>query len=264
MISTSSPTSANSRSRPSRRSGCATTGTPSPNRAAYSAASSLTPPLDLYPRIAIAGACPASSSHDTIDPTIGVFAECWKSVNGRPYQRWCDPAVDWSALTPRAHAHVDWSTDGLLRAIGRALLAERPTWMLPRLTGPHGAPSAADEAADAAARPLRSQGYAVEAFVDAPHRPAWRDRILRSAGYASASLQCTLGAIELSTDAGHRWEASTSASTTMLLRQGQSAPLHIGRWHAIRVVGDAPGRRVGHPRELRRHHSPPVERLRRC
>jgi hypothetical protein len=92
---------------------------------------------------------------------------------------------------PRAQALVPASLAAVPRALVASLLGSGapPPWMLPRQLGPYGGPTAADEAAQAAARRWRERGsYKVEAFVDAPNRPPWRDRIVRTSGYVEALL----------------------------------------------------------------------------
>ena len=172
---------------------------------------------------------------------LRVYAECWKSINRLPYQRYCDPSYDWSERVhneraPRSLAEVP-------RALTAAIIGSGlPAWMLPRQLGRWGAPSEADDAAMAAASEWRKKaGYVVEAFTDAPNRPPWRDRILRSSGYVEARLLCTFGAIEFQADAPHRWAPPAAAErqeAPVLLRPGQSVALSIGRYHSIRVVGE--------------------------
>ena len=120
-----------------------------------------------------------ASNHGRGGRRLSVHAECWKSVNGRPYQRYCDPTFDFGGQDgPDAPLSVG---------------SMSPRWMLPRLQGPWGAPSEADVAADAAANEWRARGYTAEAFVDAPGRPPWRDTILHSSGYREARVLCTHG-----------------------------------------------------------------------
>ena len=113
--------------------------------------------------------------------------------------------------------------------------------MFPRELGEWGAPAAAEAAASAAAREWRDHGWHVEAFVDTLGRPAFRDRILPSAGYRDASLLCTYGALELRADAPHRWATAAvtaeAAATNVTARHRPWMALRIGRWHSIRVVG---------------------------
>ena len=111
--------------------------------------------------------------------------------------------------------------------------------MLARDVGPWGAPSAADVAAQDVAQRWRARGYTVEAFSDAPHRPPWRDRILRSAGHREASLLCTFGELKLRADAPTRWVPSDPEEPNLIVSMlpGKRAELQIGRWHSIQNVG---------------------------
>ena len=193
--------------------------------------------------------------------TIAVHAECWKSVNGRPYQRWCDPSYDWASAAAggaldgaNAFAYIapPASLAAATHAIARSIRGQwgvLPPWMLPRHVGTSGwgAPSAADANAAAAAEEWRAQGYVVEAFVDRgseergseqARRPAWRDRILTSTGYREAWLVGAAGAVELCADAPPRWLAAerAPAEQVLILRPGQRAPLAIGRWHSLRAA----------------------------
>lgn len=174
-------------------------------------------------------------------PALQLYAECWKSVNGRPYQRWCDPTFDWATAVPRAVEATPRSIAALPYALASSLLGlgGRPAWMLARDVGPWGAPSAADVAAQDVAQRWRARGYTVEAFSDAPHRPPWRDRILRSAGHREASLLCTFGELKLRADAPTRWVPSDPEEPNLIVSMlpGKRAELQIGRWHSIQNVG---------------------------
>ena len=138
---------------------------------------------------------------------LRVTADCWKSVNGRPFQRWCDPAIA-----------LDGSNSSAISQRGR------PRWMLPRIRG-----SAAEVAAQRAAKEWRARGYVVEAFVGAPARPASWDRVLPSSGYREVAVLCVHGRIALS-----RGEASSSPPVEQYLIESVLQPLQIGAWHAIR------------------------------
>ena len=162
---------------------------------------------------------------------LRIFAECWKGVNGRPYQRWCDattPIADSAAATTTRSAHS----------------AAYP-WMLPRLIGPNGGPSAAEAAAAAAAASWRALGYAVEAFADAAGRPPFRDRILHSAGYAEARLLCAYGEVAVTSDAltldvPGEGTGGTGSGPTSRVGAGEWHALRVGAWHAVRNAGEGP------------------------
>lgn len=181
--------------------------------------------------------------------SLSVYAECWKSVNGRPYQRWCDPSHDWAveyagdgASGGGAYTYAPTTLAAVPQALMRSLLGGRgtlPPWMLARHVGSSWKGlSDTDMAAQAAASSWRAKGYTVEAFVDGgdTRRPAWRDRILRSAGYREAWLMCAAGSVELHADAPTRWLADESGggAGAIVLRPGQWASLVIGRWHSLR------------------------------
>ena len=189
-------------------------------------------------------AAEASTARLSLGETaLAVYAECWKSVNGRPYQRYCDPTYDWAAVAPHAHLSPS-SLSEIPRALVTSLLGPRalPAWMLPREVGAWGAPSAAEQSAQAAALQWRERGHTVEAFVDVAGRPPWRDRILTSAGHSTASLLCTHGEVELRSNAPHRWDptfGTPQPNLTARLLPGRWAKLSIGRWHSIRVVGSS-------------------------
>jgi vitamin K-dependent gamma-carboxylase len=152
---------------------------------------------------------------------LAVYAECWKSVNRRPFQRWCDPLHDFAAPA----AAPGWR-DG-------------PAWMLPRVLGRHEGPSPADEAALVVARAWRARGYRAEMFTDIVGRPPFRDRILRSAGHTEARLICAYGACAFRADAAdlapaQSVSAQTAAGAEVVLQTGDWATLAIGRWHSVR------------------------------
>lgn len=167
-----------------------------------------------------------ASNHGRGGRRLSVHAECWKSVNGRPYQRYCDPTFDFGGQDgPDAPLSL-WSMS--------------PRWMLPRLLGPWGAPSEADVAADAAANEWRARGYTAEAFVDAPGRPPWRDTILHSSGYREARVLCTHGRLAMRPAAPlgaagdpRQLDAAARVEWTRL-SVGESAQLRIGTAHELR------------------------------
>ena len=77
----------------------------------------------------------------------------------------------------------------------------------------------------------RERGYVVEAFLDAPRRPAYRDRVLHSSGYREARVLCAHGRIALTyRDASMQGQGQVE----WLLEKGAEAPLRIGAWHTIR------------------------------
>lgn len=152
---------------------------------------------------------------------LHVFAECWKSINGRPFQRWCDPSFDWPSLANRSRSRGQWM--------------EHPPWMLPhRALGSFGAPSGADVAASAAAAQWRARGYSVEMFTDGAGRPAHRDRIVRSSGYSDARLLCTYGACSLQHELPEspRGELA-SLPGVAVLQAGEWAQLRIGGYYSV-------------------------------
>ncbi len=115
--------------------------------------------------------------------------------------------------------------------------------MLPRLIGPHGGPSAAEAAAAEAAASWRALGYSVEAFADAAGRPPFRDRILRSAGYAEARLLCAYGEVAVTPDA--RLDVpgdgtGTGSGPASRVGAGEWHALRVGAWHAVRNAGEVP------------------------
>lgn len=189
-------------------------------------------------------------------PLLRAFAECWKSVNGRAFQRWCDPTFDWATLPP-----ARGSVAAMLRDM-RAWVGRTPPWMLPRARGAWGGPSAADDAASATAARLRAAGWTVEAFVDVAGRRAWHDKILRSAGYREAWLHCTHGTLGVQPVAA-RWRPPRPAPSAVggassahehddeggaragyqvtRLRAGEWVPLRIENWHSLRVDQDGNG-----------------------
>ena len=206
----------------------------------------LTSPTNLqqYIQAEAAAASRALLGASVVNGALVVYAECWKSVNGRPYQRWCDPTYDFGAHGGaqagggegggrRQDSDVHAGLLGALFGTSRVpVWAVPPRWMLPRLMGADGGPSEADVAADTAARKWRGQGYTAEAFVDAPGRPWWRDTILRSSGYREARLLCTYGQLVLR-PAG---PADHDAGWTRLAA-GDWAGLQVGSAHEIRNDG---------------------------
>ena len=144
-----------------------------------------------------------------------VTVDAWKGVNGRPFQRWVDPAHDFG---------------------GRAPLAP-PQWMLPRVRL-----DAADEArVEAAVAEWRGRGFAVEAFVEGGGHPAWRDQIVHSAGHRKALLVALVGDTGLSFSAPAQHEQrGGDAPQQLLLSAGDVRPLRIGGAHYLWNRGAVP------------------------
>mmetsp|Transcript_53475 Transcript_53475/g.106389 ORF Transcript_53475/g.106389 Transcript_53475/m.106389 type:complete len:257 (-) Transcript_53475:152-922(-) len=175
-------------------------------------------------------------------PPVSAHAECWKSINGRAYQRWCDPTFDFSSYSTALPGGALAAPPATWSGGWRALWSTPPEWMLPRVLGAWGGLSSAEEAAEAEASVWRGRGYVVECFVDAAGRPAFRDRILTSSGYREAMLICTHGTCTFTPDApltsapppaATRGVQRKAVDAEVVLRAGKWTNLVIGRWHAV-------------------------------
>ena len=85
-----------------------------------------------------------------------------------------------------------------------------------------------------AAEEWRARGYVVEMFVEAPARPASRDRVLPSSGYREVAVLCASGRLAVSSG-----EPSGSAPVEQLLDAGALQRLRIGAWHMVRNAHDS-------------------------
>lgn len=162
----------------------------------------------------VAAASRALGAPEAGSRALRVTADCWKSINRRPFQRWCEPGFDFGGA-------------------GRPLPAGAHPWMLPRRTLPDGGAGEAEAAATAAAGVWRARGFKVEAFVDIGGRAEWRDRVLRSAGHSSADIVVCHAGVTLTL------MAADGQAAVRVLTAGETAPLRIGEWHSVRAA-DAP------------------------
>ena len=187
---------------------------------------------------------------------LRVTLDCWKSVNGRPYRRFCDPTFDWNAggalgLGARLAA-VDACVarrgegadrrgcyrEALTRGGGAALpfsSAWPPRWMVARPLG--------DDPAEAAAVAARRRWErraigTVEAFVHAPHATkdlsSFVDRILPGAAPAGAWVLCVHGMLGVE---ALRGGDAPNAEAETFITAGEAHRLVVNQHFRLRAVG---------------------------